>query len=86
MSAQNDEGMDMTKEAGEAKMRQKRTNAHIGAAPTDGTAQKASALSDLRSLHAQTVRKLDVSGKGEAYLTSWGDLRESWYDERLERD
>ena len=86
MSAQIDEGMDMTKEAVEAKMRQKRTNAHIGAAPTDGTAQKVAVLSDLRSLHAQTVRELDISGKGEAYLPSWSDLRESWYDERLERE
>lgn len=85
MSAQIDEGMDMTKEAVEAKMRQKRTKAHIGAVPTDGTAQKASALSDLRSLHAQTVRELDISGKGETDLPSWGDLREGWYDERLRK-
>ncbi len=76
----------MTKQVVEAKMRQKRTNAHIGAAPTDGTAQKVSALSDLRSLHSQTVRELDIPGKGEADLPSWGDLRESWYDERLERE
>lgn len=52
----------------------------------DGMDQKVSVLSDLRSLRSQTVRKLDVSGKGEAYLPSWGDLRESWYDERLERE
>ena len=52
----------------------------------DGSAQKVSALSDLRSLHSQTVRKLDISGKGETDLPSWGDLREGWYDERLERE
>ena len=52
----------------------------------DGMDQKVSALSDLRSLHSQTVRELDIPGKGEADLPSWGDLRESWYDERLERE
>ena len=70
MSAQINEGMDMTKEAVEAKMHQKWTNAHIGAAPTDDVAQKVSALYDQRALRAQTVRELDISGKDGADLPS----------------
>ena len=85
MSAQIDEGMDMPKDAVEAKRRQDWANAHIGAAPTDDVVRKASALSDLRSLHAQTARELDISEKDGVDLSSWDDLREGWYDERLEK-
>lgn len=66
-------------------MRQKRTNARVGAVPMEGMARTVSALSDLRSLHAQTVRELDISGKEGSDLPSWDDLREGWYDERLEK-
>lgn len=52
--------------------------------PTDDVARKVPALHDLRALRAQTVRELDISGKDGAYLPSWEDLREGWYDERLE--
>ena len=51
----------------------------------DGAVRKVSALHDLGSLRAQTERELDISGKDGADLPSWDDLREGWYDERLEK-
>ena len=83
MSTQIDEGMDMPKDAIEAKKRQDRASARIGAHPVDGADRKVSALHDLGSLRAQTVRELDISEKDGADLPSWDDLREGWYDERL---
>ena len=53
---------------------------------TDEAARKASAIADLRSLYVQTARELGISGSGVANLTTWDDLREDWYDERLERE
>lgn len=85
MSAQIDEGMNMSKDAVEAKKRQDRASARIGARPMDGTVRKVPALHDLGPLRAQTVRELDVPGKDGADLPSWDDLREGWYDERLEK-
>lgn len=85
MSVRIDEGMDMPKDAAEAKKRQDRASARIGAHPMDGTVRKVSALHELGSLRAQTVRELDVPGKDGAGLPSWDDLREGWYDERLEK-
>lgn len=52
---------------------------------TDEAARKASAIADLRSLYVQTARELGISGSGVANLPTWDDLREDWYDERLER-
>lgn len=53
---------------------------------TDEAARKASAIADLRSLYVQTARELGISGSGVANLPTWDDLREDWYDERLERE
>ena len=77
--------MDMPKEAVEATIHRKLRSTRIGAVHMDDVARKVLALSGLRSLRAQTVRELDVPGKGEANLPSWDDLREGWYDERLKR-
>lgn len=53
---------------------------------SDEAARKASAIADLRSLYVQTARELGISGSSAADLPSWDDLREDWYDERLERE
>ena len=53
---------------------------------SDEAARKASAIAGLRSLYAQTANELGISGNGGVGLPSWDDLREGWYDERLERE
>ena len=53
---------------------------------TDEAARKASAIADLRSLYAQTAQELGIPGNSVIGLPSWDDLREDWYDERLERE
>lgn len=53
---------------------------------SDEAARKASAITSLRSLYAQTARELGIPGNDGAGLPSWNDLREDWYDERLERE
>ena len=53
---------------------------------SDEAARKASAIAGLRSLYAQAVHELGISGSGGVDLPSWDDLREDWYDERLERE
>lgn len=53
---------------------------------SDEAARKASAITSLRSLYAQTARELGISGYHSVDLPSWDDLREDWYDERLERE
>lgn len=85
MSVRIDEEMDMPKDTVEVKKRQDRASARIGADPMDGAVRKVSALHNLGSLRAQTVRELDISGKDGADLPTWDDLREGWYDERLEK-
>ena len=85
MSVRIDGGMDMPKDAAEAKKRQDRASARIGARPMDDADRKVSALHDLGSLRAKMVRELDISEKDGADLSSWDDLREGWYDERLEK-
>lgn len=35
---------------------------------------------------ARAVCELGIPSKAEADLPSWDDLREGWYDERLERE
>lgn len=52
---------------------------------SDEAARKASAITSLRSLYAQTARELGIPGNDGVGLPSWDDLREDWYDERLER-
>lgn len=53
---------------------------------SDEAARKASAITRLRSLYAQTARELGIPGNDGADIPSWDDLREDWYDERLERE
>lgn len=53
---------------------------------SDEAARKASAIAGLRSLYAQTANELGIPGNGETDLPSWDDLREDWYDERLEKE
>lgn len=53
---------------------------------SDESARKASSITSLRSLYAQTARELGIPGNGETGLPSWDDLREDWYDECLERE
>ena len=52
---------------------------------SDGASQKASACASLRLLYEQTARELGISKRGGADLPSWDDLRDAWYDERLEK-
>ena len=58
----------------------------VATALSDEAARKASAIAGLRSLYAQTANELGISGSGGVDLPSWDDLREGWYDERLERE
>ena len=53
---------------------------------SDEAARKASAITSLRSLYAQTVCELGIPGNDGADIPSWDDLREDWYDECLERE
>ncbi len=53
---------------------------------SDESARKASAITSLRSLYAQTARELGIPGDDGADIPFWDDLRENWYDERLERE
>ena len=53
---------------------------------SDEVARKTSAITSLRSLYAQTAQELGIPGNGGVRLPSWDDLREDWYDERLERE
>ncbi len=53
---------------------------------SDEAARKAITISELRSLYAQTASELGISERGDADLPSWDDIREGWYDERLERE
>ena len=53
---------------------------------SDEAARKASAITSLRSLYAQMARELGISGNDRADIPSWDDLREDWYDERLDRE
>lgn len=53
---------------------------------SDEAARKASAIAGLRSLYAQTTYELGISGYHSVDLPSWDDLREDWYDERLEKE
>ncbi|MGQ5426067.1 hypothetical protein ACULPM_03355 [Thermophilibacter sp. ZX-H3] len=53
---------------------------------SDESARKASAITSLRSLYAQTAHELGIPGSDGADIPSWDDLREDWYDERLDRE
>lgn len=53
---------------------------------SDEAVRKAAAISGLRSLYEQTACELGIPSKAEAGLPSWDDIREGWYDERLERE
>ncbi len=54
-------------------------------AHSDEAVRKAAAISGLRSLYEQTACELGIPDRAEADLPPWDDLREGWYDERLER-
>ena len=54
-------------------------------AHSDEAVRKAAAISGLRSLYEQTACELGIPDRVEADLPPWDDLREGWYDERLER-
>ena len=58
----------------------------VASALSDESARKASAITSLRSLYAQTARELGIPGNDGADIPSWDDLREDWYDERLDRE
>lgn len=58
----------------------------LASALSDESARKASAIGGLRSLYARTARELGISGNDGADIPSWDDLREDWYDERLDRE
>ena len=51
---------------------------------SDEASRKVAAIVGLRSLYEQTACELGIPNKAEAGLPSWDDLREDWYDERLE--
>ena len=53
---------------------------------TDAAARRVAATADLRTLYAKTVGELGVSNEASADLPSWDDLRDAWYDERLDRE
>lgn len=53
---------------------------------SDEASRKAATIAGLRSLYEQTACELGIPSKAEAHLPSWDDLREGWYDERLERE
>ena len=53
---------------------------------SDEASRKAAAIAGLRSLYEQTACELGIPGKAEADLPSWHNIREDWYDERLERE
>lgn len=53
---------------------------------SDEASRKAAAIVGLRSLYEQTACELGIPGKAKANLPFWDDIRESWYDERLERE
>lgn len=53
---------------------------------SDEAVRKAAAISGLRSLYEQTACELGIPDRAEADLPSWDDIREGWYDERLERE
>ncbi|WP_273446349.1 hypothetical protein [Thermophilibacter provencensis] len=58
----------------------------VASALSDESARKASAITSLRSLYAQTARELGIPGNDGTDIPSWDDLREDWYDERLDRE
>ncbi len=53
---------------------------------SDEASRKASAIAGLRSLYERMIRELGMPVACCADLPSWDDLREDWYDERLERE
>ena len=58
----------------------------MASALSDESARKASAITSLRSLYARTARELGILGNDGADIPPWDDLREDWYDERLDRE
>lgn len=53
---------------------------------SDAATQRVAATADLRALYAKTAVELGIPNKAPADLPSWDDLRDSWYDERLDKE
>lgn len=53
---------------------------------SDAVDRRLSATAELRDLYAQTANELRIAEATPADLPSWDNLREAWYDERLDRE
>ncbi len=53
---------------------------------SDDSARKMRATAGLRTLYEQTAAELGISSEPPADLPSWDELREAWYDERLNEE
>ena len=52
---------------------------------SDEAARKMSATAELRSLYAYTAEVLGIADTRTEEIPSWDELRDAWYDERLDR-
>ena len=52
---------------------------------SDEAARKMSATTELRSLYAHTAELLGIADTSTEEIPSWDELRDAWYDERLDR-
>lgn len=52
---------------------------------SDEAARKLSATAELRFLYAHTAELLGIADAPTGELSSWDELRDAWYDERLDR-
>ena len=52
---------------------------------SDEAARKMSATAGLRSLYARTAEVLGIADTRTEEISSWDELRDAWYDERLDR-
>ena len=57
----------------------------VASALSDDAARKVSATASLRALYAHTADELGINEACGVNLPSWEELRDAWYDERLER-
>ena len=53
---------------------------------SDAVDRRLSATAELRDLYTQTANELRIAEATSADLPSWDNLREAWYDERLDRE
>ena len=52
---------------------------------SEEAARKLSATAELRSLYARTAEVLGIADTPTEEFSSWDELRDAWYDERLDR-